>query len=210
VQVEHRLGRPLSPYAASALVAEIYAQTYARTHGVDCVGLRYFNVFGPRQDPRGAYAAVIPRWAEQLSSGRPCAVFGDGSASRDFCFVDNVVQANLLAACVPDAQTEQRLFNIAYGARTTLHELFDAIRERVSVFRPSAADKKLQAEPTRPGDIPHSLANIQLAREVLGYEPAHDLARGLDLTVPFYRKRTSLPSLATLPLEAVYSKQEAR
>ena len=206
LKVEPRTGRPLSPYATSKLVNEIYADTLRRTHGIESVGLRYFNVFGPRQDPHGAYAAVIPRWTEQLSSGQPCLVFGDGSASRDFCFVDNVVQANVLAACVPEAANAGGVFNVAYGARTTLRELFSAIRARVAMLRPSAADKQLQVEAPRPGDIPHSLANIQLARDVLGYQPEYDLAKGLDQTVPFYRKRASVPSGTTYP---AYSKQEA-
>jgi UDP-N-acetylglucosamine/UDP-N-acetylgalactosamine 4-epimerase len=194
LKVEGQIGRPLSPYATSKLVNEIYADTFRRTHGIGSVGLRYFNVFGPRQDPHGAYAAVIPRWIELLASGKPCLVFGDGSASRDFCFVDNVVQANLLAACVAEVERAASVFNIAYGARTTLLELFGAIRERVTTIRPQAADRALQVEAPRLGDIPHSLADISLARDVLGYRPDYDLQRGLDQTVPWYAKRGSRPS----------------
>ncbi|HEX3776836.1 MAG TPA: SDR family oxidoreductase [Polyangiaceae bacterium] len=197
VKVETRTGRTLSPYATSKLVNEIYADTFRRTHGIDSAGLRYFNVFGPRQDPNGAYAAVIPRWTEQLVKGAPCVVFGDGSASRDFCFVDNVVQANLLAACTAEASGS--VFNVAFGARTTLLELFSAIRERVALIRPAAAEAKLHFDPPRPGDIPHSLADIGRARDVLGYRPAFDLARGLDQTVPWYG-RQARPS--TVPAAA--------
>lgn len=207
LKVERQLGRPLSPYATSKLVNEIYADTFRRTHGIDSIGLRYFNVFGPRQDPNGAYAAVIPRWIELLASGKPCLVFGDGSASRDFCFVDNVVQANLLAACAAEADSAGSVFNIAYGARTTLIELFSAIRQRVTALRPQAADKELQVEAPRLGDIPHSLADISLARDVLGYRPAYDLQRGLDQTVPWYAKRGSRPSSAGTG-HATYSAQE--
>jgi len=189
VKRESRLGRPLSPYATSKLVDEIYADTFRRTHGMDSVGLRYFNVFGPRQDPHGAYAAVIPRWTEQLLSGAPCVVFGDGSASRDFCFAENVVQANILAACVPEATGG--VFNIACGMRTTLLDLFSAIRQRVADLRPAAAQSSLRLESPRPGDVPHSLADIELARQVLEYRPAYNLARGLDQTVPWYARRAA-------------------
>jgi UDP-N-acetylglucosamine 4-epimerase len=208
-KTERQIGRPLSPYATSKLMNEIYADTLRRTHGVQSVGLRYFNVFGPRQDPHGAYAAVIPRWTEQLAAGKPCLVFGDGSASRDFCYVDNVVQANLLAACVPEAVSADGVFNIAYGVRTTLLELYAAIRQRVASIRSNVADKKLQVEPLRPGDIPHSLANIQLAQDILGYRPDYDLARGLDQTIPWYAKRPSRPSLLPGTAYATHSEQEA-
>jgi UDP-N-acetylglucosamine 4-epimerase len=208
-KVEHQIGRPLSPYALSKRVNELYADTLYRTHGVAAVGLRYFNVFGPRQDPHGAYAAVIPRWTEQLVSGQQCVVFGDGSASRDFCFVDNVVQANLLAATAPGAGAGG-VFNVAYGARTTLLELFASIRERVADIRPAAAKETLRFEAPRPGDIPHSLADIQLAREVLGYQPAYDLQRGLDQTVPYYGKQASVSPAAAGPTHAVFAKRESQ
>jgi UDP-N-acetylglucosamine/UDP-N-acetylgalactosamine 4-epimerase len=188
-KVEEILGEPLSPYAASKRTDELYAGTFAKTHGIDSVGLRYFNVFGPRQDPSGAYAAVIPRWIGELLSGQPCVVFGDGSASRDFCFVDNVVQANLLAACAPAAHVAPRVFNIACGERATLMELFSAIRARVATYLPSASDKTLQLEAPRPGDILHSRAAIDRARGYLGYLPRYDLTSGLDETVGWYADR---------------------
>lgn len=189
-KVEESIGEPLSPYAASKRIDEIYAATFARTHGIDSVGLRYFNVFGPRQDPFGAYAAVIPRWIGQLLAGEPCVVFGDGSTSRDFCFVNNVVQANLLAACAPPAHVAPGVFNIACGAQTSLLELFSAIRERVAGYLPSASDKTPRLEAPRHGDILHSRARIDRARGFLGYLPTHDVARGLDETVRWYAERS--------------------
>jgi UDP-N-acetylglucosamine/UDP-N-acetylgalactosamine 4-epimerase len=188
-KLESQLGRPLSPYATSKLIDELYAETFLRTHQLDSVGLRYFNVFGPRQDPNGAYAAVIPRWTEQLLTGKPSVVFGDGSTSRDFCFVDNVVQANVLAAVASESEVAPRVFNVAYGARTTLLELFDAIRERAATFTPEAREAVLERRPLRAGDIAHSLAAIDRARACLGYEPAYDLRRGLDATVAWYAVR---------------------
>jgi UDP-N-acetylglucosamine 4-epimerase len=186
VKVETRLGRPLSPYATSKLIDETYADTFHRTHGIESVGLRYFNVFGPRQDPSGPYAAVIPRWTEQLFRGEQCTVYGDGSNSRDFCFVDNVVQANLLAACAPSPDVTAGVFNVACGARTTLTELYAAIRHEVAAFDPSVSDHTLRSEAPRPGDVPHSLASIERACNVLGYEPSHDVSQGLKRTVGHY------------------------
>jgi UDP-N-acetylglucosamine 4-epimerase len=188
-KTEARIGRPLSPYAATKLIDELYAGTFRRTHGIRSVGLRYFNVFGPRQDPAGPYAAVIPRWVEALLKGQPCIVFGDGSASRDFCFVDNVVQANLLAACTPEEGIKHEVFNVAYGARTTLLELFAAIRAGVRRYQPSAERAALEFASPRPGDIPHSFASIERAREALGYEPTHDVARGMSDTIAWYATR---------------------
>jgi UDP-N-acetylglucosamine 4-epimerase len=188
-QIESRVGRPLSPYAATKAIDELYAGTFQRTHGIASVGLRYFNVFGPRQDPAGPYAAVIPRWAEALLRGEPCTVYGDGSASRDFCFVDNVVQANLLAACTPEGAMKYEVFNVACGARTTLRELFAAIRSSVALHLPSADRASLHVAPPRAGDIAHSFASIERAREALGYEPSRNVAEGLRETVAWYALR---------------------
>lgn len=190
-KTEARIGRSLSPYAATKFIDEVYAGTFQRTHGIESVGLRYFNVFGPRQDPAGPYAAVIPRWVENLLEGKQCVAFGDGTASRDFCFVDNVVQANLLAASTPQAAVAHEVFNVACGARTTLRELFTAIRKSVSRYEPNAARADLKFDPPRPGDIPHSLASIARAKEALGYEPTHDLARGMDETIAWYAARAN-------------------
>jgi UDP-N-acetylglucosamine 4-epimerase len=188
-KVESRRGRLLSPYAATKLIDEVYADTFGRTHGVDCVGLRYFNVFGPRQDPHGAYAAVIPRWTEQLISGEVCAVFGDGSASRDFCFVDNVVQVNLLAALAPPAALDERVFNVACGRSTTLSDLFSIISGQVAAELDEGALSALRREAPRPGDIQHSLANIERAQRALGYEPLVDVQTGLERTVRWYLEK---------------------
>jgi UDP-N-acetylglucosamine/UDP-N-acetylgalactosamine 4-epimerase len=196
-KLESKIGRPLSPYAATKLIDEIYADTFLRTHGIDSVALRYFNVFGARQDPNGAYAAVIPRWTERLLSGERCVLYGDGNKSRDFCYVANVVQANILAARATAAEVAPRVFNIACGERTTLLELFAALRERVTPFRPSAAEVLPFVEPERDGDIPHSLAAIDRAVACLGYVPTHDLRRGLDETVGYYAR-----ALGKLELEA--------
>jgi UDP-N-acetylglucosamine/UDP-N-acetylgalactosamine 4-epimerase len=200
-KVEDRRGRLLSPYAATKLIDEVYAETFRRTHELESVGLRYFNVFGARQDPHGAYAAVIPRWTEQLLLGEPCVVFGDGSASRDFCYVDNVVQANLLAAVAPREQLAEPIFNIACGARTSLRELFALIRDLVAESNPAAAHSVLRREAPRAGDILHSLASIERARERLGYSPDFDVATGMRQTVRFYadQARAHAPS-GSLPM----------
>jgi UDP-N-acetylglucosamine 4-epimerase len=185
-KIEERIGRPLSPYATTKLVDEIYADTLKRTHGLESVGLRYFNVFGPRQDPAGAYAAVIPRWTQALISGDDCVVYGDGSNSRDFCYVENVVQANILAATAPSQDVALGVFNIACGAATTLLELFDHLRHLVGTARPQVRGATLRVEVPRAGDIPHSLASVERARERLGYAPAFDVAQGLAQTAAWY------------------------
>jgi len=188
-KVEERIGRPLSPYAATKLIDEIYAQTFGRTQGIRSVGLRYFNVFGPRQDPAGPYAAVIPRWLENLLAEKECIVFGDGSSSRDFCFVDNVVQANLLAACLPRGAPAHDVFNIGCGKRTTLLELFSLMKRGVGRCQPSALEAALRFDPQRVGDVPHSLASIDRAESVLGYAPTHDVASGMIETLAWYAPR---------------------
>jgi UDP-N-acetylglucosamine 4-epimerase len=181
----------LSPYAATKLIDEIYADTFGRTHGIDCVGLRYFNVFGPRQDPQGAYAAVIPRWTEQLITGQACTVFGDGSASRDFCYVDNVVQANLLAAFAPPAALRDRVFNVACGSSTRLTDLYALIRGLVAERHPEISEAMLRLDRPRPGDIQYSLASIVRAQQELGYAPLFDVASGMKRTVDWYLERAS-------------------
>jgi UDP-N-acetylglucosamine 4-epimerase len=184
-KVESRIGRGLSPYAVSKRVDELYAQVIGECYGLEMVGLRYFNVFGRRQDPDGPYAAVIPRWIARLVAGEPCEVFGDGTASRDFCYVDDAVQANLLAATGAAAATG-RVYNVAYGDRTDLSTLFEILRERVAASHPDAA----AAEPTfldpRPGDIAHSQADISRITAALGYRPLHDVRSGLARTVEWF------------------------
>jgi len=208
-KVEERRGKLLSPYAATKLINEVYADTFRRTHDIQSVGLRYFNVFGPRQDPAGAYAAVIPRWTKQLIAGEPCVVFGDGSASRDFCYVDNVVQANLLAALVPSERLGEGVFNIACGARTSLRELFEMIRSLVASSRPAAASAELERAAPRPGDILHSLASIERASTRLGYRPEFDVPSGMTRTVRFYIEQASRAERSSGTSEAAEPTREA-
>lgn len=198
-KVEDRLGRPLSPYAASKHADELYAHAFGRCYGLELVGLRYFNVFGPRQDPDGPYAAVMPQWFAALLAGREVAINGDGETSRDFCFVENVVQANLLAATTADRDALGRAFNVAYGERTTLNELFLLIRERVARVRPEAQVARPTHRDFRPGDVRHSLAAIEEARRLLGYAPTHSVRDGLDLTAPWYASAARGPRRPAQP-----------
>jgi UDP-N-acetylglucosamine 4-epimerase len=178
-KVEDVVGRPLSPYAASKACDEAYADAFAACYGLELVGLRYFNVFGPRQDPEGPYAAVMPRWFAALLRGMPVTIYGDGETSRDFCYVANAVQANLLAAAVTDPAALGQVYNVACGARTTLNELFVLIRSQVARLRPDAANARPVLAAFRPGDVRHSLADIRKAAEALGYRPTHSVADGL-------------------------------
>jgi UDP-N-acetylglucosamine/UDP-N-acetylgalactosamine 4-epimerase len=184
---EDRIGEPLSPYAASKRINEVYAAAYANAYGFTALGLRYFNVFGPRQDPEGAYAAVIPRWFRALFLGEPVTIYGDGETSRDFCPVANVVQANLKAATAVLPEGAPAQFNIALGGRTTLRELYDQIRARVAEDVPEVAGRNPEFQDFRAGDIRHSLADISQARRCLGYEPTQTLAEGLAEAAPWYR-----------------------
>ena len=183
------LGRPLSPYAASKRMNEVCADAYASTYGMKIVGLRYFNVFGPRQDPAGPYAAVIPRWLAALVRGRVPVVFGDGETSRDFCPVANVVQVNVLSAEASD-QAAGRTYNIALGCRTTLLELFQCLRERLRESGCSDLPERPQLEDFRPGDVRHSTADISAARELLGYDPQVSFAEGIARTVEWALEHT--------------------
>jgi UDP-N-acetylglucosamine/UDP-N-acetylgalactosamine 4-epimerase len=180
---EARMGRVLSPYAATKLVNEIYAGVFQRAYGLETVGLRYFNVFGPRQDPNGPYAAVIPKWVASLEAGQPCDVNGDGSTSRDFCFVLNAVQANLRGAMAQGPDVSDTVYNVAVGHKTSLLELYALIRARVAVRHPAVKDLAPRHQPFRPGDIKDSQADISRAKERLGYAPSHTVAQGLDLTL---------------------------
>ncbi|WP_428604704.1 SDR family oxidoreductase [Sedimenticola sp.] len=183
---EALIGKPLSPYAVTKYVNELYADVFARTYGMETIGLRYFNVFGPRQDPKGAYAAVIPRWIEELYRGTTCRINGDGETSRDFCFVDNTVQMNLLAASAADPQAVNQVYNVAFGARTTLNELFTEIRDRLAQRHPHIAAVQPEYGEFRAGDVRHSLADISKATTLLGYAPTHDLQQGLDVTTQWF------------------------
>lgn len=184
-KTEARIGRPLSPYALSKWMNEESAELYTRVYGMECVGLRYFNVFGPRQDPNGAYAAVIPRWFAALRAGESPVIYGDGLTSRDFCYVENVVRANILAATTEDEAAFGEAFNIACEERTTLNELFAAIRDIVQKEHPGPVIDQ-SYEDFRPGDIAHSLASVQKARKILGYEPAVRVREGLERAAAWY------------------------
>jgi UDP-N-acetylglucosamine/UDP-N-acetyl-alpha-D-glucosaminouronate 4-epimerase len=186
--VEHRVGRPLSPYAATKAIDEVYAQGFAEAYGLPSLGLRYFNVFGPRQDPAGAYAAVIPQWIAALLKGQPVYINGDGETSRDFCFVDNVVQANLLAATTTTAGALNEVCNIALGQRTTLNELFHLIQDALRAKDASLPAQKPIYRDFRPGDVRHSEADIAKAQRLLGYTPSHTLKAGLELAMDWYRR----------------------
>jgi UDP-N-acetylglucosamine 4-epimerase len=184
-QSEDRVGRPLSPYAASKLANEACAAAFRRAYGFPAVGLRYFNVFGEGQDPEGGYATVIPRWVQALARGTTCGLFGDGSTSRDFCHVADVVQANLLAA-VSDPPPPSDVYNVAAGRTTTLEALFGMLRERVAATVPEAGHAVPDYRPFRRGDLRHSKADLTRARGELGYAPTVDLAAGLDRTVAWF------------------------
>lgn len=185
-KVEDAVGRVLSPYAASKFADELYAGMFGRCYGLELIGLRYFNVFGPRQDPGGPYAAVIPLWFAGLRDGREVTIHGDGETSRDFCFVENVVQANLLAATTANSEALGEVFNVACGDRTTLNQLFELIRDRVARGRPAASQERPVHLDFRPGDVRHSLASVDKARRLLGYQPTHSVSQGLDLAAAWY------------------------
>jgi UDP-N-acetylglucosamine 4-epimerase len=187
-KVEEIVGAPLSPYAVTKRVNELYAQVFTRCYGTETVGLRYFNVFGPRQDPSGAYAAVVPRFVAAMLAGEPVTINGDGETSRDFCYVDNVVAANLLAATTPETSAIGQVFNVAAGARTTLNELHGILRELISERSPARAFPPPVHAAFRAGDVRHSEADIGKARRLLGYLPLFDVRRGLREALPWYEQ----------------------
>jgi UDP-N-acetylglucosamine 4-epimerase len=183
-KVEGNIGKPLSPYAVTKYVNELYADVFARCYGFHTIGLRYFNVFGPRQDPDGAYAAVIPKWTAALLKGEPVFINGDGETSRDFTFVANAVQANLLAAVAPQ-EARNQVYNVAVGGRTTLNELFTALRQAL-VPHGVGADVRAQYRDFRAGDVRHSQADVGKAQSLLGYAPSHRMAEGVAAAMPWY------------------------
>jgi len=184
-KVEDAIGNPLSPYAVTKYVNELYAGVFARTYGFKAIGLRYFNVFGPRQDPNGAYAAVIPKWTASLLRGEAVHINGDGETSRDFCFVLNAVRANLLAATVDDDAARDQVYNVAVGERTTLNELLEILRTEIGklVTFPSP---RIEYADFRSGDVRHSLADISKAARLLGYDPAYRVRDGLAVAMAWY------------------------
>lgn len=188
-QVEERLGRPLSPYAASKTTNETYAVAFQMSYGLQSVGLRYFNVFGRRQDPAGAYAAVIPRWITSLLGGERCRIFGDGETTRDFCYVANVIQANLLAATVEDVNATGQAYNVACAESVTLNQLFQMMRDRLALQDARFSLALPQYDPFRPGDIRFSCASIEKARRMLAFSPTHSVAQGLEEALNWYVER---------------------
>ena len=196
-KVEDKIGKPLSPYAVTKLVNELYADVFARTYGIETVGLRYFNVFGPRQDPNGAYAAVIPRWIAAMMKNESVFINGDGQTSRDFCYVDNAVQANILAATAdipksPETSTVSQVYNVAYSGRTSLTELFSGIKKSLEAIYPNTQISDPIFRDFRAGDVRHSQADISKAKTQLGYSPSHDVLAGLHETVGWYVENSAV------------------
>ncbi|VFQ44329.1 SDR family oxidoreductase [Desulfoluna butyratoxydans] len=185
-KVEETIGRPLSPYAVTKYVNELYADVFARTYGTASVGLRYFNIFGPRQDPEGAYAAVIPKWIAACLNREPVHINGDGETSRDFCYVKNAVQANLLAATAELEESVSQVVNVAVGDRTSLNSLFGSIRESLSVRVKDLVLPEPVYRDFRAGDVRHSQADISKAERLLGYLPTHRIGQGLEEAMDWY------------------------
>lgn len=188
---EEMIGKPLSPYAVTKYVNELYSDVFARTYGMECIGLRYFNVFGKRQDPNGAYAAVIPCWIGALLTGKTPILNGDGETSRDFCYVKNVIQANLLSAVATKSEALNQVYNVAFGTRTTLNQLYSMIREILARYDPDIQKIEPRYGPFRPGDVRHSQANIDKAQSLLSYRPTHDVRQGMEETIAWYVAKTN-------------------
>jgi UDP-N-acetylglucosamine 4-epimerase len=189
-KVEDEIGSMLSPYAASKLINEIYAGVFSRVYDLNWIGLRYFNVFGKRQDPKGAYAAVIPCWIDALTNRKTPVINGDGETSRDFCYIKDVIQGNILAALCGSHEALDKVYNIACGDRTTLNELLRLIQDSLSSHMPEVAGIEPEYGPFRKGDVRHSLADISRARELLGYGPQYSVARGMKEAIQWYVEKT--------------------
>jgi len=187
-KVEEHIGKPLSPYAVTKYVNEMYADVFYRTYGLNTIGLRYFNVFGRRQDPNGAYAAVIPLFVKQFMKHESPVINGDGKYSRDFTYIDNVIQMNHLAITTENEQALNQVYNTAVGDRTTLLELTQLLKKHLSHYDPKIAEVEIVHGPNRKGDIPHSLASVDKAKELLGYEPSHRIEEGIKEAVEWYVK----------------------
>lgn len=185
-KVEEIIGKPLSPYAITKYVNELYADIFSKTYGLESIGLRYFNVFGRRQDPNGAYAAVIPKFVGQLMKGESPVINGDGNYSRDFTYIDNVIQANLLSLTTTNPNAINSVYNVAFGDRNTLNDLMDFLKEYLSEYDPSILNIEVHHGPNRPGDIPHSHASIEKAKKNLNYNPEFSLKQGLKEAVKWY------------------------
>jgi len=190
-KVEDKIGAPLSPYAVTKVVNELYAGVFARSYGFKTIGLRYFNIFGKRQDPNGAYAAVIPKWVASLIAGEQVFINGDGETSRDFCYIDNTVQINLLAALTDSEEALDQVYNVALNDRTSLNDLFEMIQARLIERMPSLNSVRPRYRDFRPGDVRHSQADIGKAERLLGYRPSHRIDQGLDEAMDWYVKALS-------------------
>jgi len=186
-KVEEKIGNPMSPYGITKYVDELFAANFSATYNIEVIGLRYFNVFGRRQDPQGAYAAVIPLFVKKLLTHESPLINGDGSYSRDFTYIDNVLQANHLAALAKDFSAVNQVYNVAHGERTNLNELYDLIRNLIGNFDSEVLNIKPVYGPSRGGDIPHSLASIEKAKRMLGYEPTHTVREGMSEAIRWYR-----------------------
>jgi UDP-N-acetylglucosamine/UDP-N-acetylgalactosamine 4-epimerase len=200
-KVEDTIGKPLSPYAVTKYVNELYADVFAKTYGLQSIGLRYFNVFGPRQDPNGAYAAVIPKWIDSLIKDEPVYINGDGETSRDFCFVENVMQANLLAATAQGPDATNQVYNIAVGDRTTLNQLYVMLRQTLVLHYGNLKSSQPHYREFRAGDVRHSLADISKAISRLGYQPTQCISKGLKLAMPWYIKNNNVMNGLLVPVE---------
>lgn len=185
-KVEDEIGKPLSPYAVTKYVNELYAHVFGLHYGMESIGLRYFNVFGPRQDPEGAYAAVIPKWFATVLNGEAAVINGDGETSRDFCYVSNVVQVNILAATAQKKDALNEVYNVAYGEQNSLNALFGFIKDEVKKADPSFVVADPVYKDFRAGDVRHSLADISKARRLLGFAPTHSMQEGLSLAASYY------------------------
>jgi UDP-N-acetylglucosamine 4-epimerase len=185
-KVEDIIGKPLSPYAVTKLVNELYAEVFARTYGFKAIGLRYFNIFGRRQDPEGAYAAVIPKWIAAMIKNEPVYINGDGETSRDFCYIENTIQANLLAATANDENAANQVYNVAVGDRTSLNQLYFHLRDNLIRRFPNLKDAQPIYRAFRSGDVRHSLADITKCQRLLGYQPSHRMSEGLAEAMEWY------------------------
>jgi UDP-N-acetylglucosamine 4-epimerase len=185
-KVEAVIGKPLSPYAITKYVNELYAEIFSKTYGLETIGLRYFNVFGRKQDPNGAYAAVIPKFVMQLMNHEPITINGDGNYSRDFTYIANVIQMNELAMSTENPAAVNTVYNTAFGDRNTLNDLVNYLKEYLAKYDPSIADVPVNHGPNRAGDIPHSLASIDKAKELLAYHPEYSLQQGLKEAIDWY------------------------
>jgi UDP-N-acetylglucosamine 4-epimerase len=185
-KVEDKIGKPLSPYAVTKLVNEHYADVFAKTYGFKTIGLRYFNIFGKRQDPNGAYAAVIPKWIAAMIENQPVYINGDGETSRDFCYIANTIQANLLSACTTNIEATNQVYNVAVGDRTSLNDLFEHLRTNLEIHFQHLTAFKATFRDFRAGDVRHSLADTTKARQLLGYEPTHRIGEGLQHAMAWY------------------------